>query len=140
MVEVTGNGEATIAKLNNGEKGAASTLKASGNGIANITDAINADGDILDTIYGKVVKVENGVINFGGTVDVLGITADDGGKLSDINAGNSYNNLEITVDGDNSFTIDVDSDENIEAIDAAFSKATRDTLVGSMIPAASISS
>jgi hypothetical protein len=29
---------------------------------------------------------------------------------------------------------------NIEAIDAAFSKATRDTFVGSMIPAASISS
>ena len=29
---------------------------------------------------------------------------------------------------------------NIEAIDAAFSRATRDTLVGSMIPAASISS
>ena len=113
LVEVTGNGEMTIAELNNGEQGAASTLKASGNGVANITESVNAQGDSLDTIYGKVVKVENGIINFGGKIDTMGVSV-DGGKLSDVenSLANDVNNLEITVDGeDASFIIDKDSDE-----------------------------
>ena len=113
LVEVTGNGEMTIAKLNNGTAGASSTLKASGNGVANITEAVKAQGGILDTIYGKVVKVDNGVINFKGTIDMLGMIVDNG-KLSELENSltNKVNNLEITVDGkDAFFVIDRDSEE-----------------------------